>query len=69
VAYRRDGGECRGGDVRPAFVLRPAQSTARQCSCALPTQEFNGVANSSGMVGRYYMNHNCTAIWQNAGGA
>jgi choline dehydrogenase-like flavoprotein len=22
----------------------------------------NGVANSSGMVGRYYMNHNCTAI-------
>jgi len=57
----------RGGEIRKVgarlFVLSAgAINSAAVLLRSTSGNNPNGLANSSGVVGRYYMNHNCTAI-------
>ena len=65
-AHRRRGARPRRRDVnvsaRRCSCWRPARSTVRRCCCALPTRHPAGWPTRPEQVGRYYMNHNCTAM-------
>ena len=59
AAELADGTQVRGG----LFVLAAgAVNSAAILLRSVHARHPNGLANSSGMVGRHYMNHNCTAV-------
>ena len=59
AAELADGTQVRGN----LFVLAAgAVNSAAILLCSVHAKHPSGLANSSGMVGRHYMNHNCTAV-------
>ncbi len=59
AAELADGAEVRGG----LFVLAAgAVNSAAILLRSVHARHARGLANASGMVGRHYMNHNCTAV-------
>ena len=57
------GGESAAHSARACSCSRPARSTrAAMLLRSASAKHPDGLANSSGLVGRYYMNHNCTAL-------
>jgi choline dehydrogenase-like flavoprotein len=61
VEYRR-GGERRRVDARLVVLSAGAINSAAILLQSADTRNPDGLANASGVVGRYFMNHNCTAI-------
>jgi choline dehydrogenase-like flavoprotein len=61
VEYRR-GGARRRVDARLVVLSAGAINSAAILLQSADTRNPDGVANASGVVGRYFMNHNCTAI-------
>lgn len=61
VVYQRDNQTC---TLRPKLVILSAGAvhSAALLLKSKNTQYPNGLANRSGMVGRNFMNHNCTAV-------
>ncbi len=61
VEYER-GGETRRVSARLVVMSAGAINSAAILLASAGSTNANGLANSSGVVGRYFMNHNCTAI-------
>jgi choline dehydrogenase-like flavoprotein len=61
VEYRR-GGARRRVDARLVVLSAGAINSAAILLQSADTRNPDGLANASGVVGRYFMNHNCTAI-------